>query len=104
MRIGRFDTPIQIQEKTVTQNSIGDPVETWAKFADAWASVRYMTATERFQSDGLHSYQAINFRVRFVEGVLPTMRISFDSKYYRIVGISVLGRSEGLDITAEVYG
>lgn len=102
MRPGKLDRRITIEQVTLAQNAMGEPVETWAPFAEVWTDVRPMTATERFESDARHSARVSNFRIRYLTGIDPTMRISYEGLSWRILGIAELGRREGLDVTAEV--
>lgn len=102
MRAGKLDREIVIESATSTVNAIGEPVETWATFASVWAEVKPLSASERFRSEARHSARVSTFSIRWLAGVLPTMRIKYENLYWRILGIAELGRRDGLEITAEV--
>jgi len=102
MRAGKLDREIVIQRQAgTTQSASGKPVESWVTFASVWASVVPLSATERFRSDAKHSVRVSSFSIRWLDGVLPTMRIVYEGLNWRILGIAELGRRDGLEITAE---
>ena len=101
--IGQMDREIVIESPSSSLNSLNEPIVTWGTFASVWAWVKPMTARERFASDALRASRVSNFRIRWLSGVLPTMRIRFDGEIYRILGLSEVGRRRFLDITAETF-
>lgn len=102
MKAGALDREITIEVATETVNAAGEVAQAWATFAECWAAVKPMTASERYKSDARHSARVSVFSVRYVAGVLPTMRIVYEGLNWRILGIAEVNRNEGLDITAEV--
>jgi len=103
MNPGELDREITIESFTTVQDGRGEETEEWSTFAEIWASKRPMSATERFASNGTHSVETANFRVRYLEGVLPTMRIVDEvGRKWRITGIAEYRRKVGLDLTAEI--
>jgi SPP1 family predicted phage head-tail adaptor len=101
MRPGKLDRKIRIEVNVPTRNAAGESVPNWQCFHACWADVRPMRADERHQADARHSVRVSNFRVRYKAGVLPDMRVVYESLNWRITGIAEVGRREGLDITAE---
>lgn len=91
-----------MQQQLVVKNSTGE-VETtgWTTFKTLWCRVVPMTATERFKAAEVHASKVSKFWVRWMSGIETTMRIYFDGKYYRITGISEVGRRDYLEIVAE---
>ena len=84
MRAGLLDKRITIQQKTVTQDSAGIIAETWATFAVVWASVEPLTGRERFMAQQIFTDMDIRIRIRYLSGVTPMMRVSFNNKLYNI--------------------
>ena len=104
MRSGKLDRKIIIQELTVTQDAHGEPVDTWADWADVWAEVRDLRGREYFQAQAAQSAIDTLFRIRHIDGLKHEMRISHDDVIYDIKGIARIGRNEGLEIQATRAG
>jgi len=103
MRSGDLDEQIVIQQVSLSTDALGSSqTESWSTFATVWAKVIPMTASERFVSQEKYSANVNKFQIRFLSGLLPTMRIQYSSKVWRILGISEIRRYEGHEILAEV--
>ena len=100
---GRMDRRITIQRVVYNQDSFGQPVETWSDYQTCWAHVEYPSASERFESDALHSTKSANFTIRNIQELDETMRILYQDLYWKITGIIEIGRREGFEISAEVF-
>ena len=100
MRAGRLDRLITIGEFTSVQDSYGQEIETWPEFATVWAEKIDIKARERFAAQQDIAEETTRFRIRWLAGVTPKMRIQHDGKTYDIEGIAELGRRAGLEITA----
>lgn len=101
MRAGNLDRRITLQSLTLTQDSYGSTTETWADFATVWAEARPVLSRERFSAQHVAVEFDTVFRIRWLSGVLQTMRISYDGKYYDIQSIVELGRRAGLELQAK---
>ncbi len=102
MRAGELDRKIVIQSATSAQDDYGQPTETWATFATVWAKKRDLRGDEYFAAKQMTAKVDAIFTIRWLEGVLTTMRISYDGQYWDIRSINELGRREGLELYAEV--
>lgn len=100
MRSGNLDRRIVIEKNAASQNSFGEPEESWSTFATVWANVRPVRGNEQFASDQRRAERQSIFRIRYLSGLTEKMRISHDSAYYDIEGIIEIGRREGMEITA----
>lgn len=98
---GALDRKIVIEQPTVTRNAIGEATKAWSTFATVFASVTPTTAREYRGAQSIRSVKMTSFIVRYLSGLREDMRISFDSRYYRITGINEVGRKEGLEVFAE---
>lgn len=66
MRAGRLRHRVTIQQVTRTRDGFGQPVESWSAFATVWAAVEPL---------------------RYLASVLPSMRVLFGSRVFRIEAI-----------------
>ena len=96
-----MDRFITIEDPTVTQDDFGGEVTTWTEFATVWAQRVDMKARERFNSDQIQAKEMTTWRIRFLDGIQPDMRIVYFGKVYEITGIAELGRMAGLEIVTE---
>ena len=101
MRSGKMDRLITIGEFTSVQDSYGQETETWTEFATVWAEKIDIKARERFAAQQDIAEETTRFRIRWLAGLTPKMRIVHDGKVYNITGIAELGRRGGLEITTE---
>lgn len=100
MRAGDLDRKIVIQALTVGKNSDGAPTESWSTHAEMWAKVEDLKGTEYLAAKKEAVQVSTRFYTRYVSGVLPSMRISYDSAYYNIEHAREMGRRSGLEILA----
>ena len=95
-----MDRFITIEEFTSVQDAFGQETETWTEFATVWAEKVDIKARERFAAAQDIAEETTRFRLRYLLGVSPKMRIVDDGKTYDIEGIAELGRRVGMEITA----
>lgn len=102
MKAGSFDRPIVIEQATSTQDTMGQDIQqSWSTFHACYAQWKPLMGNERFRASGLHAVESGAFGIRYKEGILPTMRITFDNKYYKITGIAEDTRRRNIEITVE---
>lgn len=102
MRIGKLRHRITIQSVTETQGTDGAIVKTWADFATVSASKTHKTSREFFAAQKVNAEMTDLFITRHLAGVTPKMRVSFDGKYYDIIGApDPDGRKRELHITCK---
>jgi len=99
---GNFDRRITIEESVEAPDSYGQANPTWNVFRKCFAEYLPMVASERFRAQGIHGFDVARFRIRFCKGLTPKMRIQFDGKIWRILGIAELTRRGEIEISAEV--
>jgi len=95
---------ITIESYTVTQNSTGEEVKTWATYATPYANVRYPKASERLEGGRNTATRSVIFKVRYdsdTDGVSEEMRISYGGHTWDILGVVWMGRDETMEITAQ---
>ena len=86
MRAGELRSRITIESYTATRDSMGGEVKTWSTVATVWASKAHQTSREFFVAAKTNAEMTDLFIARYRSGVTPKMRVSFDSKYYDIIG------------------
>jgi SPP1 family predicted phage head-tail adaptor len=102
MNSGDLDRIIVIEKSVQVQSTSGQMVDSWIRFARVWAQEIPFSSNERFSSQATHTAILSHFKIRYLKGLDPKMRISYDNQYWRILGFTKIGRLEGWDITAEV--
>lgn len=85
MRAGALREQIVIQQYTATRDEFGAEVQTWATFATLRASVEPMTGRQLMAAQGIQADVTHRFTTRWITGVIPKMRISFDSRMFDIL-------------------
>lgn len=87
MKTGTLRQRITIQTPTVTTDGSGISTESWTTFSEVWAAVEPLTMRELFSAAAMDSKVDVRFVIRYLSGVLPTMRVYYNSKYYNITSI-----------------
>lgn len=87
MRAGKLRHTVIIQSATEALDGFGEAVKTWAEYAKARASVEPLQGREFYAAQQFNSEVKVKIRMRFLDGVTPKMRISFNSKIYNIQSI-----------------
>lgn len=101
--IGKLDKVIIIETATDTRDDQGGYTAGWATFATVRANVRYPnTERESGEADRDTATIKAEFKVRWLSGVTPKMRISYDSVYFDITAVlHGSGRKEYIILRAE---
>ena len=85
---GRLDRRITIQQNTPVQDSVGQPIESWADLATVWAEVIPVGGSEIFQARQVGAETVAKFRIRYRGDVLRAMRVVYDSDNYDIADVA----------------
>jgi len=81
----RHRITFQYQQKA--PNAIGEPVTTWADWQTVWASIDPNTGKRYYQALQANAEVDGIIRVRYLNGVKPTMRVKYGSRIFKIVSI-----------------
>ncbi len=84
IRAGELDTRITIEERAATQDAAGEPATTWDTFADRWASIERTPGSEVWASAQRSGRVPTVFRLRYLEGVKPAMRVVLGTSVFDI--------------------
>ena len=91
MQAGKLNKRITIQQRTTTQDAIGQPVETWTTVATVWADVRGTNGLsfikEAIKADADVSIARVSFRVRYRTDITAGMRVVFNSENHDIEAV-----------------
>ncbi len=102
MRAGIMDRRIELQQKTVIQDTYGEEIETWKKKATIWAGKRDFRGKEFFAAQQLNAEVSGVFCIRYRPDITPDdHRIIYDGKTYDIKAVTEFGRREGLQLMVE---
>lgn len=101
LRSGRRDRKIIIERYTTSETVIGAPDETWATHRTEWAEFIPVSGKEVLSLSRQVSGEIARFIILYTSNITTKDRINFKGKYWDIVALRELGRSEGLEITAE---
>jgi SPP1 family predicted phage head-tail adaptor len=105
MEAGKLRHRITIEESTTVANNYGEPVETWATFAEVNASREDLSGRELYSAQQVHADVTTSFGLRYLTGVTASMRIVSDGLTYNIRSVSDPdGRKRELAIIAARVG
>lgn len=107
MQAGTLDQRVDIQSRTDTRDAVyGQPQASWSNFAtDIPANVmqREVGTPEPVVTAQQQTVLRIFLRMRYVPGVLSTMRVKHGTRYYQIQSVITVGRNEETRLTCTEY-
>ena len=102
MQSGQMDRRITIETLTATRGLSGAQKRSWATLATVWAEeMDYSSGGEFYEANEKTAINKTKFRVRYLSTITETERILYDSNYYDILHIKVIGRKRYMILTAE---
>jgi SPP1 family predicted phage head-tail adaptor len=106
--IGDFNRPVAIQQRSSTQDSVGQPIEAWSDISPPpiWADIRYPTglkSLETISADAQTSISGVSIRIRFRSDITSAMRVVDGSTVYQIKNVKPnIGAKDYTDLVCEV--
>lgn len=103
MQAGQMDQQIVLQTLTTVRDPVyGQPVNSYTDFATVWAAVKFKNVGQPEPTIAGQQQSTLRalFRIRYLAGVLPTMRINHGGRFYQVLDWNVMGRNEGIHINA----
>ncbi|KKM90813.1 hypothetical protein LCGC14_1234850 [marine sediment metagenome] len=85
MRAGKLRHRVTIEVLSSSQDAAGQETGAWSTFASRWASVQPLTGKELFSARQFHADITHRVRMWYLSGVVPKMRIAFDSRLFNII-------------------
>lgn len=87
MKIGKLRHRITLQKQVNKPNDYGAVVPTWKNVATVWADVSPISGREYFSAQQVQSEVTTQIWMRYLAGVIPTMRVKFGKRYLEIVSV-----------------
>jgi SPP1 family predicted phage head-tail adaptor len=75
---------VRIEQGIVTSDGAGGRSVTWALFEETWAWIAPLTGEEKFLAEQLEDKITHTIRMRFRDGITPSMRITFEDRVFNI--------------------
>ena len=93
---------VTIQQRSTSTDAAGGQRATWENVATRWAAMDWVSGSEVTASATTSGRVPTVFRLRYLEGVAPKMRMLLGSAVYNILSaVDQEGRKAELIITAE---
>lgn len=83
--VGKMRHRLIIERPSEVQGPSGQPIDAWVLFAERWAQVEAFHGLESDAPQQLVARVHTIWRVRFLAGVDPTMRVRHGDKVYDIL-------------------
>lgn len=90
MQVGRLRHRITIEQNAQFQNTIGEWIDNWVPWAIVWAAIEPVTGRDFYITRQIDSQVDGKVRIRYREGLLPTMRINYQDRILHIVSLLVV--------------
>lgn len=87
MRAGELRHRVELQVRSLSQDDFGETVEAWTTQAIVWAAVEPLTGARYMAAKQANADVTGTVRIRYREGVAPTMRLLWGTRVLRIVSI-----------------
>jgi SPP1 family predicted phage head-tail adaptor len=104
MRPGNMDRRITIKSKISTQNSYGEPIDTWIDIATVWAERRELRGDERWEAQRVNPTVECKYYIWHREGLTVKNRIVDGGRDFDILAVLEIGRREGLELIVSARG
>lgn len=105
LNTGRMRHRVVIERRTTAQADTGEPLDQWELFATRRAERLATPGNELWAAQQQAGRVPTVFKLRYLAGVLPSMRLSCDGKLYDIVSaVPDAQNSELLITTQELVG
>ena len=101
MEAGQLNSRVNIEQRTSSVDSIGQPVETWSLVAAVWANVRHLSGVGVIKASADTSVVKASIRIRNRSGIDAGMRVTHDGKQYQIDAVMPDGKRQFIDIVCQ---
>lgn len=101
---GKLDRRIRIERAAVTTDGRGVEQRAWTPLATVWAQRLPQRALESWKASGTAAELETAWRIRWssqVADVSPEDRVAFGDQAMAILGVTEIGRREGLEIVTK---
>ena len=87
MPAGKLRYYIEIQQFSSVKNDFGEVTKSWTTFANCWAEVKPIKASEYFTANSENFKVSHRVVIRYIEGIKPGMRIIHEGRTFEVVGV-----------------
>ena len=87
MNIGKIRHRIILLRQVNEVNDYGASTQTWKRVATVWADVRPLSGREYFSAQQVQSEVTTQIWLRYLDGIMPTMRVKFGKRTLDIVSV-----------------
>jgi SPP1 family predicted phage head-tail adaptor len=103
MDVRRRNRLVTIQQQSSTQDTAGQPVQTWTDLASVWANIKYLNGIESIKADAETSAAKASIRIGYRTDVTAAMRVSIGETVFQIKAVlpDEVGK-QYCDLAAEV--
>lgn len=95
MRGAGLDERLVIEQQTQTTGPYGDLVIAWQPVATVWAKAMHQRGDESFIAAQTNATRTVKFKMRYRDGINPTMRITWRRAQYDIHDVDESLRRDG---------
>ena len=81
---GELEHFIEIQQATEMQDAAGALLQSWAKYAQVWASIDPYGGGERWADGTTVSTNVIKIKMRYCPGISTKMRVAWNGRVFDI--------------------
>jgi head-tail adaptor len=101
MIVGNLRYKIIVQQLQKIKDSYGAEQEIYVNYLDLRADVKYLSGTKQVENDAIVNTETIQFTT-YYRNILPSCRIVFNDKLYKINSVNEVGIRDSLSIIAEL--
>jgi len=98
---GKLNRRVVLETNAPTQDSYGEPIESWSTIATVWASKLSATASEKFKGEQLAGHRTIVWRIRYRTDVDNLDRLTYGGEKYNVEGVTEEGNKDALILITE---
>lgn len=99
--IGDLNHRINIEQRSATTDTIGQPVETWTLVAALWANIKHQSGLSAIKSGADVSVVQASIRIRYSAGIDAGMRAVHGSDIYDIRAVLPVENRRFLDLVCQ---
>ncbi len=94
---------IKIEIETTSKNEIGSPTESYSELKQTWGGVQFSGGRSVQDTNGENVITDAIFTIRYDARINYKCRIYYNSQYYKITHLELIGRNEGYRIRTIMF-
>lgn len=91
MQAGKLRHKLIIQQQTPTKNEHKEDIITYTTFKEVYGDIQIGQGKEFYYASKVNAEITGAIKIRYLQGVNPTMRIQFGSRYFDILSVIDVG-------------